>query len=312
MTSHMRSPVLPTVLDPFTGSRLDASFAPPSIISLMPFSITYDGPSNLSQYFHPRPHTTPSKQGGGSGGHVEAWFRGRRVVCTDFKLPNQYKGLVYTTYQPVSSAVVVVKQQDRGVKKLRTMEGSAAALIKDPDETQSSSMSGGGTRKSPRKKAMAKARAAMAKIKKFSFDSDEEDDGAEQQQRETTKEENDADGDGQDMSGVEDSATKKEEQRLTAQRPALLPTTSTLSTASTATVVDTFTTTHDKTSDLVMQQQDDLDEQELAIEERHLVPSLMFESIQIWHADSEMNLQDDLYARCLSEWPLLAEKIHAY
>ncbi|KAK4051630.1 hypothetical protein OIV83_002770 [Microbotryomycetes sp. JL201] len=309
MASSIRTPVLPTVLDALPSTRPDA----PSSVSLMPFSIAYDGPSNMSTFFHPRPTSSTSANDGLE--RSEAWFRGRRVICTNYTLPKGFNGIVYTTTSPVPPPVVSLDNgSKRAIKKVKLSNGQP--LIKDPDEKKSAAVLEG-TRKSPRKAAMAKARAAMAKVKKFSLDSDED---AEEEQVEpdiniegsVRAEEPTARGETETREFLSDAADVGGE---ISKRPALLPTVSAISTASSATAVDPYAT-FDK--DIESERTESLDdgvddgEQHLATEERHLLPNLQFGTIKIWHADSEMNLQDDLFARSLTEWPQLAEKIHAY
>lgn len=47
----------------------------------------------------------------------------------------------------------------------------------------------------------------------------------------------------------------------------------------------------------------------LARDERHLVPVLTFNSIDIWHPDYAGDLADDVYARTMSEWVGVSAKV---
>ncbi|GAA5935153.1 hypothetical protein JCM1841_000187 [Sporobolomyces salmonicolor] len=190
-------------------------------ISLLPFSLAFDGPAPISTYFHPRPYsqdpspsctTTPTAAGAPAAAavpvkHRQAAFRGRRVVSSFLPVPSGYQGLVFSTTAPLppppeeddlagTRSRAAEAREERSAKRAKRAEDGSAeeGRVKGLAEGQE------GMRRSPRKAAAeARARAiAAAKAKAkggkgkgkaqvakgFSLDSDEEQEQEEMAQAE--------------------------------------------------------------------------------------------------------------------------------
>ncbi|CEQ42535.1 SPOSA6832_05135, partial [Sporobolomyces salmonicolor] len=190
-------------------------------ISLLPFSLAFDGPAPISTYFHPRPYsqdpspsctTTPTAAGAPAAAavpvkHRQAAFRGRRVVSSFLPVPSGYQGLVFSTTAPLppppeeddlagTRSRAAEAREERSAKRAKRAEDGSAEeeRVKGLAEGQE------GMRRSPRKAAAeARARAiAAAKAKAkggkgkgkaqvakgFSLDSDEEQEQEEMAQAE--------------------------------------------------------------------------------------------------------------------------------
>ncbi|ORY76245.1 ribonuclease H2, subunit C [Leucosporidium creatinivorum] len=282
-----------TILDSFpsTSSASDAS-TPPSVesISLLPFFINYDGPAPISTYFHPTP--VPSTSAAVAEGETkplqqQAAFRGRLLVSKRVPLPQGYTGLVFSTSQPVAAAPLAptTPSKRNAASAPKRVKVDAAAERKAAAERAK------GLRRSPRKRV-------VKEVKKFMLDSDDEED----QENEPVgvkapKEEQEE----EKMVVVEESTTIVVEEETTI--PAAAP--------SAPTPAPKESTPEPQPSIAEPQPQDD-DDLPLARDERHLVPVLTFNSIDIWHPDYAGDLADDVYARTMSEWVGVSAKIHAY
>ncbi|MBW0534421.1 hypothetical protein O181_074136 [Austropuccinia psidii MF-1] len=91
------------LLLPSHKRNLDCSFEAPNAhqsdqphdtLHLMPFSIDYDGPAQISTYFLPRPLAPEPTPGGENQSCFEASFRGRYLHGTQLKVPQGYTGIV--------------------------------------------------------------------------------------------------------------------------------------------------------------------------------------------------------------------------
>ncbi|KAK4056450.1 palmitoyltransferase for Vac8p [Microbotryomycetes sp. JL221] len=290
---------LPTILDSFktTADHEDAS----THISLSDITTTVQASSSPSTT---RTLTSKNDQ------VFQAYFRGRKMVSSRLELPQGYNGLVYQTSQPlVPTTTSTLSQSTQTVKRLKV---NHVPMNRVGTTT--------GNRTSPRKAAMARARANMKKVVKMTLNSEEE-------------EEEDEENDNQDQNEQRQQEVQRvnEQQQIEAEpvtddlvefkdRPKLLATESTLSTTSSMTLVESVNVNSVEFLDKVVDNIDikpNLDvearsqverDEEIVPEERHLVPWSRFKEITVWHADSQGNLSDDLFARSLSEWPLLAAK----
>ncbi|GAA5919666.1 hypothetical protein JCM5296_004526 [Sporobolomyces johnsonii] len=182
-------------------------------ISLLPFSLAFDGPAPISTYFHPRPYSQhPSSSSSDAPvQHRQAAFRGRRVVSSFLPVPAGYQGLVFSTAAPLpppppSSSLLEdnlaakksnAAREERSAKRAKLAEDGGSGSREREGRVKGLAEGQEGMRRSPRKAAAeARARAvAAAKTKAkdgkgqgkaqarkgFSLDSDEEQEQGEEE-----------------------------------------------------------------------------------------------------------------------------------
>lgn len=279
-----------TILDslPTSSDSNDASLPSHSSISLLPFCIGFDGPANISTYFHPTPLLSTSVASTDEQPpkplQQQAAFRGRLLVSTRVLVPEGYTGLVFSTLSPAPPPVVASASSTRAppAKRVKVEEDKVAAA-------ERRKAMAAGLRRSPRKRVIKKE-----VVKRFMLDSDEE------------EEEGDVGAEAGSASAVvvEETVTV-----------ALSATSSVTLIEDTAATPKEEATVGPSVKEVTPEPQaepepvEELDDLPLDRDERHLKPSATFESIDIWHPDYAGDLQDDPYARTITEWIGLSAKV---
>lgn len=271
-----------TVLSPLPA---DASSIPslPSI-SLLPFSIAYDGPARVSTYFHPS--AVPSTSSAPEHQRQQAAFRGRLLVSRRVALPAGYGGLVFSSSVPQAAAPVKSEEQqeqeERRAKKAKLDAGR---------EREKAAATARGLRRSPRK---AKPRK---EVQKFSLDSDEEEDEEEAGSEATLI----AEPSPAPVLAVDlgDLPTSLDDPSAASTRPRTPSPQADVEEAGSqaTTVIAEAVEQEDEGGDLL---QRDI---------RYLTPACTFNSIDVWHADHGGELEDDVYSRTMGEWVGLSAKV---
>lgn len=213
----------------------------------------------------------------------EAAFRGRLLVSKRVALPEGYTGLVFSTSQPVAAAAPLAPttpSKRAGTAPKRVKVDAAA-------ERKAAAERAKGLRRSPRKRVVKK------EVKKFMLDSDDEEDQENEPVAEAPKEE-EAQEEEKVKMVVEETIAVEEETTITEAPPASAP------------AHQESTPEPEPEAPTAETQDDDLP---LARDERHLVPVLTFNSIDIWHPDYAGDLADDVYARTMSEWVGVSAKV---
>lgn len=242
---------------------------------------------------------------------LESAFRGRLLLSTPWVLPDGFTGLVFGTNTPAPSlpiqhAITSLRHgsDERNSKRVKLNNGAGTeeaekdgkekgkgkekVLMSVPD----------GRRRSPRKKA------AATKMN-YSMDSDEED-GEEREMLEV------------DNVPIEVVVTmsmpmveEDESTVLSLESPAPFSTTTTPlesqepPSASHSSILPLPLPLEAGTSTTTTT----MEEEGLQRDTQSLVPKSTFSTIQIWSADIEVDLQEDLYAKTLVEWFAVAEKV---
>ncbi|GAA5877830.1 hypothetical protein JCM1840_005056 [Sporobolomyces johnsonii] len=193
-------------------------------ISLLPFSLAFDGPAPISTYFHPRPYSQDPSSSSSDAPvqHRQAAFRGRRVVSSFLPVPAGYQGLVFSTAAPLpppppssslfednlaaeKSSAAAQAREERSAKRAKLAEDGSGGSREREGRVKGLAEGQEGMRRSPRKAAAeARARAvAAAKTKAkggkgqgkaqvrkgFSLDSDEEQEQEQEEMAKTEEEE---------------------------------------------------------------------------------------------------------------------------
>ncbi|KAL8276183.1 hypothetical protein RQP46_011395 [Phenoliferia psychrophenolica] len=274
-------------------------------VSLLPASIAHDGPADVATYFPTRPlpsaaaSTTTSSSSKPQA--LEAAFRGRLVVSTPLAVPAGYTGLVFTTSTPVASTSSVATPcaaKKPKVSKPKDEDKDAKPLMRAPL----------GARRSPRKQVVQA---------KYSMDSDDED-----SEGDAPEGEGEPPVEPSEVEVLDDASAVVEEVATDAEDPAAAARPPLASEASLVILAETPATPprSEESSQKDMKRDAEeagLDEQEeqerdLARDVQVLVPTATFDTVQIWHADFALDMEEDTYARTLTEWFSIADKIHAY
>lgn len=300
----------PIVLAPHSESTPLATLP---YVSILPFRIAYDGPAPIKTYFPTRPLPSPPSADGTNAkpptGALEATFRGRLLVSTPLPVPAGFTGLVFSTSTPVppptagastgtpapaskKAKVVVEKKPEGGAG------GTEKTLIGAPS----------GARRSPRKRK-------PTVLAKFSMDSDDEADEGEGEPSAEPSEVEVLDLDGE---GEEEIVAAPEPPPSSAPVVAAAPLVAQSSllsldeTPATPISEAEFQSAPELKRDADAASLDAGEENSLARDVQLLIPRATFDTVQIWHADFALDTEEDTYARTLTEWFSVAEKVHAY
>lgn len=265
-----------TILLPLSSSTKEADEIPQlPAISLLPFSINYDGPARVSTYFHPSPVPSTSASATDDEHRQQAAFRGRLLLSRRVPLPEGYSGLVFSTSTP---APAPVKNEAQAEEEERKAKRARLDATREKERTAAVAR---GLRRSPRK-------VVRKEVQRFSLDSDdEEEEGAEGMKEEGSE---------ATLVAVEEQPQEMKElgDLPTSLDPIPVPAARTPSPEPAGTIAEEEAST----------------EQELGRDIRYLKPTHTFSSLDIWHADHAGELGDDVYARGMSEWIGLSAKVN--
>lgn len=299
----------PTILSPLTADAVVHD-----TISLLPFSIAFDGPAPISSYFKPRPltqegqtHVSMSEPGDTVQSpkvtdHEEAAFRGRKLVSTRLDLPQAYRGIVYTTTRPVAVSASAqdtlndasshpAKRQKMSSSRGRAGTGQGPLFVDPAEEIErmKAVAIAAGLRRSPRKAApsrmVEKAKRLAVQAKKFSLDSSDEEDDEKEDEAEQNRDQA-QDEDVSSLAPAPESAERPALQRLETD----------------ATLVDPEPIQSQTEDEGPVTTKDEELEPRLERDAVHLKPVSTFTAIKVWQPDCAMSLDDDVYARALREW----------
>lgn len=293
---HPRQPTMTTSrVPPTLLSPLPADAVTHDSISLLPLSLAFDGPAPISAFFQPRPYRAgasgiTSKPTSESLSRQEATFRGRLLISTRLALPEGYRGVVFSTATPVPP----VAKADTTAKKpaaKRLKSSHDKPLLVDPAEAKARAEAvARGLRRSPRKaapvKIIEKAKAMAQKAKKYSLDSDSED---EEEPAEDMAQEQD------EVPPPPDGVSSHENEKHLLERM-----------ETDATLVDPGTPVEQEATEVEPEQETQPAEAEddtpMQRDTLHLKPLSTFNAIDVWQADCPGSLEEDVYARALTEW----------
>ncbi|SCV74748.1 BQ2448_7777 [Microbotryum intermedium] len=316
-TTATRTSSFPTFLDLPRSTHTSSQPLPDhSSISLLPFSITYSGPTDISTQFPIRASAPTKRCDGTLEQHQEAAFRGRLLISTKVELPKGYKGWVVESRKPAPPPPTATTTVATLGKLGRTGEGfehrvAQKAKIEGGGTGSTGLMRGGkvlqrGTRTSPRKKKV---------VVRYSLDSDEErerereqavgDQVVDQVMKNVEEEMNGSRTEGEDstMSDTAQDLMESFSTITTSTTPATNPSTAVSLSTSFSSIPDTpKEPEHEPESE-------NLAEAPLARDEIHLIPVSLFSSIDLWNPDSAADMATDVYARALREWTGVAAKV---
>ncbi|KAK4699073.1 hypothetical protein P7C70_g7195, partial [Phenoliferia sp. Uapishka_3] len=302
-------------------------------VSLLPASIAHDGPANISTYFPTRPLSTSASPSSSTDTPtaLEAAFRGRLVVSTPFTVPEGYTGLIFSTSTPAPSRAPVASTStpSRAVKKPKTVKEVNGEEVKGKQLMSAPS----GVRRSPRKSRQVVVQA------KFSMDSDEDDE--EEGEGEPSVEPSEvAVQDSSEPKTVEEGPEPPSSPAPPVGRPLIAESSSSMLLLSETPATPQSEADSQPVVELKRDVEaagfDEQDDEELARDVQILVPQATFDTIQIWHADFALDVevisrlgrkrrtsspiadllvthpQEDTYARTLTEWFSVADKVSLF
>ncbi|SCZ97944.1 BZ3500_MvSof-1268-A1-R1_Chr3-3g06474 [Microbotryum saponariae] len=272
-------------------------------ISLLPFSITYAGPTDVSSQFPLHPSTPTKRSDGTLELHSEAAFRGRLLISSRVELPQGYRGWVVESRKPAPATIATISTEsgkgveERVVKKAKIEGGRMGGSFRG----RGGKVFQKGTRTSPRKKKV---------VVKYSLDSDEELEGNEVGEDEMMKNR-------EEVEEVEEARTEEEEEERTMVDTPHESIESSSTSTTTTTIPSTLVSLSTSFSSLPDTPKEPEPEPEienfaeapLARDEIHLLPIASFASIDLWNPDSAADLATDVYARSLGEWTGIAAKV---
>lgn len=273
-------------------------------ISLLPFTIGFDGLAPISTYFINRIRTSTSKSltKDETLSVLEGSFRGRQVLSTPIDLPLGFKGLVFSTTTPTISNTSVEQDSKPKANKKVKLNSNEEFVVEGKGKGKEIILpSIAGRRTSPRKKVA---------VIKYAMDSD--DDEAEEEDEMLTKEVEIAKMKEEEIVSMEVEQFQIE---ITAPSSPIAPTVSlSISSKRTLSVEDSSSSILSTTDTPVESQSSatTLDEDEKVKDLQELIPSATFNSIQIYNADYELDVEEDVFVKTINEWVGLSNKIHNY